>query len=232
MRNVQHSTVGERGAWGIGEASEYVVPIPDYELMGITRGKLAQKLANTQLNPANTTMRKIHQNPKHLFPVMGITVATDTPENRYLRRILHTIDLKTVGSIVVTWYDEQTEAQLVGQQNMGLSHEVVMEALEEFIIRRGFAEITWREGLDDTRTNMESTLHLADATSLKLIAQIATSIQQFCIFDEDQSEGRSCRNELIILRFSTNLGCSSGVNNPLFTHPTAPHWLIANYDIA
>ena len=42
----------------------------------------------------------------------------------------------------------------------------------------------------------------------------------------------ACINELILLRFPTNLGCSAGVNNALLIHPTASQWLIANYDIA
>ena len=238
-------------------AGDYVVPIPDYELVGTIRTKLAQRLrvhANQscekgkqhQLNSPIVEEEEGNA-PKHnSLPVMGITVANDTPDNRYLRRILQTIDLNTVGSIVVTWYDELTEAQLVTNQH-SLSHDVVASALEEFIVMKGFEELIWNENADNNTTYLNadsdennSELRLADTTSLAMLSQMATSIQQFCILADD--EGRSgegidrstdaCRNELVLLRFSTNLGCSTGVNNPLFTHPTAPHWLIANYDIA
>ena len=242
-------------------ASEYIVPIPDYELMGITRGKLARRLRKRAIQSCQNGKKQHQQHQQYyymndedgrttskrmkyssLIPVLGITVANDTPENRYLRRLLHTIDLDTVKSIVVTWYDEQTEAQLVGIQDKSPSHDVVEETLKEYIGRKRFKEISWREhGSDDdnhdnstTEEAERSTLLLADTKSLTVLSRIATSIQQFCIFDTDQvsSARAACQNELIILRFSTNLGCSSGVNNPLFTHPMAPHWLIVNYDIA
>ena len=65
---------------------------------------------------------------------------------------------------------------------------------------------------------------LANVSSMKAMSKIATSVHQYCRYNggdahpntDDQSS--SCENELIILRFSTNLGCSSGVNNPLFLH--------------
>ena len=231
--------------------SEYVVPIPDYEMMGITREKLAMRLHKHAIQSCQ--MSKEQPQPKkkkkqYPIPVIGITVANDTPTNRYLRRILHTIDLDTVGSIVVTWYDEQTEAQIVGQTKQGLSHYTVEESLKEYIVRKGFKEIARDDRVeeDDNVTSKdlleddedESIVQLADTKSLKVLSRVTTSIQQFCIHEKTTNQksmkkkGQSCRNELIILRFSTNLGCSSGVNNPLFTHPTAPHWLIANYDIA
>jgi len=75
---------------------------------------------------------------------------------------------------------------------------------------------------------------------MKLMSKIATSIHQYCRYNHDDihpndnhnASPLSCQNELIILRFSTNLGCSSGVNNPLFLYPHAHHWLLVNYDIA
>ena len=213
--------------------------------MGRIRGKLAQRLRECAIQSCQQSKRHQHYNTNqrehYSLPVIGITVANDTPDNRYLRRILHTIDLTTVGSIVITWYDEQTETQLVGKERVGLSHVVIEQALEEYISRRGFVEIPWDGGnstalatsdLDEATLPLHTTTQLADATSLKLMSRIAISIHQFCRFDNYQSEGKGCLNELLILRFPTNLGCSSGVNNPLFTHPTAPHWLIANYDIA
>lgn len=241
---------------GKDAAREYVIPIPDYELMGRIRTKLAQRLRTHAIQSCENRKRHLLPNPppvetaaKHSLPVLGITVANDTPDNRYLRRILHTIDLNTVGSIVITWYDEQTEAQLVGNQH-SLSHDVVVSALEEYILHKGFEEISWRNddgSVIDNSTDLyadgdanNSQMRLADPTSLTLLSEIATSIQQFCILDDEgqrSSEGfdrntDACRNELLLLRFPTNLGCSTGVNNPLFTHPTAPHWLVANYDIA
>lgn len=229
-------------------ARNHAVPVPDYEWMGRIRTTLAQRLRDHAIQSCeNGKQQYPQQSPlmeekdnddaptQYSLPVMGITVANDTPENRYLRRILHTIDLNTVGSIVITWYDELTEAQIVGNQPTSLSHDVVASALNEFIDRTGFEEISWR---DTKHVNM-SQLRLADITTLTMLSQIAISVQQFCTFADaiQGSEGfhkktDACRNELVLLRFSTNLGCSTGVNNPLFTHPTAPHWLIANYDIA
>ncbi|KAL7531788.1 hypothetical protein ACHAWF_003910 [Thalassiosira exigua] len=270
VRNIQS---GEGGAGDDRDASEYVVPVPDYELIGRIRGKMAQNLREHAIQSCQSheryhdehflnaaTPRSAAQN--FGLPVIGITVATDTPENRYLRRLLHTIDLQIVDSIVVTWYDEQTEAQLVGDKNVGLSHEVIDQALSEFISRMEFTEIPWEKGFPGMKTGLDgnsttspvshgssnestSGIRLADTSSLKLMSQIATSIQQYCRFQDEQIDGHGfdtsstrnsskseCRNELIILRFPTNLGCSSGVNNPLFTHPSASHWLISNYDIA
>ncbi|KAL7542415.1 hypothetical protein ACHAXR_012138 [Thalassiosira sp. AJA248-18] len=235
---------------GIEAASEYAVPIPDYELMGRTRGKLAQKLQRHAINSCQKQKNHAQQhhanNEKHSLPVIGITVANDTPDNRYLRRLLHTIDLTTVGSIVVTWYDEQTEAQLLGMERVGLSHEVIEQALQEFISRRGFTKISWGNATIIDGDEKDTHVRLADTTSLELMSQIATSVQQFCMYDDNESKGYNrekaaakrsspkpkCQNELLVLQFPTNLGCSSGVNNALFTHPTAPHWLITNYDIA
>ena len=118
-------------------------------------------------------------------------MANDTPDNRYLRRILHTIDLNTVGSIVVTWYDELTEAQLVTNQH-SLSHDVVASALEEFIAMKGFEEIFWNENADNNTTYLNaesdennSELRLADTTSLAMLSQMATSSQQLCILADD-----------------------------------------------
>jgi len=225
-------------------ASEYIVPIPNYELVSITRGKLAKRLRKHAIQSCQESQQQHYENEndrpkqqKHSIPVIGITVANDTPTNEYLRRLLHTIDLDIVGSIVITWYDEQTEAQLVGKQESSLSHDVVEKTLKEYIERKGFKEISWRddEVVDDNGQEEESLVQLADFKSLKVLSRITTSIQQFCIYDttsQDIHQNKKCRNELVILRYSTNLGCSSGVNNPLFTHPTAPYWLIANYDIA
>ncbi len=245
-------------------AKDYLVPVPDYELMGMIRTTLAQRLRAHAIQsceigkerhppeylPQPSPHVEEESPTHHALPVMGITVANDTPGNRYLRRILHTIDLNTVGSIIITWYDELTEAQIVGNQRKSLSHDVVASALEEFIVLTGFEEISWREDSHSVNDNAtphfhgenngkDSQLRLADTTSLTMMSQIATSIQQFCIFsdkgqrsDDFDRKTDACRNELVLLRFSTNLGCSTGVNNPLFTHPTAPHWLIANYDVA
>jgi len=235
---------------GASKASEYIiVPIPNYELMSITRGKLAKRLRKHAIQSCQMSKEQQHyenedgipKQQKHSIPVMGITVANDTPTNEYLRRLLHTIDLDIVGSIIITWYDEQTEAQLVGKQESCLSHVVVEQTLKEYIVRKGFKEISWsddEEVDDNAQEESESLFQLADVKSLKVLSRITTSIQQFCIHDTTSRDSSSinqkkkCRNELVILRYSTNLGCSSGVNNPLFTHPTAPHWLIANYDIA
>lgn len=252
------------------KASEYAVPVPDYELMGRVRGELARNLhehaqqtCQRSKEKGRSERRRLEQNEfirqpklhdntakstKHTLPVMGITVANDTPENRYLRRLLYTIDLTAVGSIVITWYDENTEAQLVDKQKVGLSHAIVDQALGEYIDAMGFVEVDWEEGAqhhDKIQSNMgEGNLQLASPESLSLMSQISSSIHQYCIFygKHDAANMKnaksttpslsSCLNELLILRFSTNLGCSSGVNNPLFTHPTAPHWLISNYDIA
>ena len=230
--------------------SEFAVPIPNYEKMAAVRGKLASNLRKDawstcqKLQQRNlTTQQKTRMSAK-VLPVIGITVANDTPNNRYLRRILHTIDFHAVGSIVITWYDEHTEAQLLNDEP-GLSHKIIEEALSEFIERFGFSELNWREAVidannaaknydDDTAT---SNIQLASSTSLELFSQTTTSIHQYCLYrtesNQQQSEALSnCQNELLILRFPTNLGCSVGVNNPLFTHPTSPYWLIANYDIA
>ncbi|KAL9185183.1 hypothetical protein ACHAXT_002960 [Thalassiosira profunda] len=251
--SVADPAVPDASALDVNEAAfghAFAVPIPDYELMGEIRGELAQVLRRHAAKSCQSDKRDPN-NPvnRHALPVIGITVATDTPNNRYLRRLLHTIDFTTVGSIVITWYDEQTEAQLVGKGRDAMSHEVIVEALSEFITRKGFARVSWEnatnvEGRSALDTNLDGSFEekgndaqrpqftqMADATSLKLLSRIATSIDQFCLFDTGENE-RICRNELLVLRFPTNLGCSSGVNNPLFTHPTAPHWLIANYDIA
>lgn len=224
--------------------SEFVVPIPDYEKMAVVRGRLASNLnrdarsACQKLQQRNLTTQQKTPMSTQVLPVIGITVANDTPENRYLRRILHTIDFHAVGSIVITWYDEHTEAQLLNDEP-GLSHKVVHEALSEFIERFGFNELKWRETGIDTKTDDDTTsnIQLASSTSLELFSQTTTSIHQYCRYktESDQQQSRAlsnCQNELLILRFPTNLGCSVGVNNPLFTHPTSPYWLIANYDIA
>lgn len=220
--------------------SEFVVPMPDYEEMAAVRKKLVTSLRSDasstcqlmrQQNETNLHYTQSQQT-KHLLPVMGVTVANDTPENRYLRRILHTVDFATVGSIVITWYDEHTEAQLL-EDKPGLSHEVIEEALDEFIGRFHFSEIDWR---NDRASGSE--LRLASSVSLRHLSRITTSIHQYCRFEGGPNTKRpqhsilDCQNELVILRFPTNLGCSVGVNNPLFTHPTVPYWLIANYDIA
>lgn len=227
-------------------ASSYKVPVPDYETMAAARseleGDLRRRAAATceQRGPEGEM-----PSGSRSLPVMGITVANDTPRNRYLRRILHTIDLGVVGSVVVTWYDEQTEAQLVGRDGPSPSHLVVRQALGEYIDRRDFVEIPWNEdevdddagaGTDvqfeppvDDRTPR---LRLADVETLRLLARTASSIHQYCRFAKYARDTRHCENELLVLRFSTNLGCSYGVNNPLFTHPSSHSWLIANHDIA
>ena len=200
------------------KASEYIVPIPNYELMSITRGKLAKRLRKHAIQSCKESKLQhqynneddIPKQQKHSIPVMGITVANDTPTNEYLRRLLHTIELDTVGSIVITWYDEQTEAQLVGKQDSSLSHIVVEQTLKEYIVRKGFKEISWSddEVVDDNgqEEEEESLVQLADVKSLKVLSRITTSIQQFCIYDttsQDSSSGinqkKQCRNELVIL---------------------------------
>eukprot|EP00804_Cyclotella_cryptica_P029825 CCRYP_010761-RA/>CCRYP_010761-RA protein AED:0.15 eAED:0.15 QI:0/-1/0/1/-1/1/1/0/622 len=239
--------------------SEFIVPIPDYDEMARLRGELASSLKKDATNVCQSLQQQNQtqheQQTKPVLPVMGITVANDTPENRYLRRILHTIDFQAVGSIVITWYDENTEAQLLGG-HAGLSHEVIEEALQEFVDRFGFVEVDWRENrnieventVSDTNGDTgehegdgltTTNLQLASFRSLQLLSRTTTSIHQYCRFDNSTNSQQhssqslsSCANEVLILRFPTNLGCSAGVNNPLFTHPTAPYWLIANYDIA
>jgi len=271
VSSLHSSGKGGHPSWDGSSASEFVVPVPDYELMGEIRGELAQVLQGRATQSCEKYKDHQHDaNQMHSLPVMGITVAVDAPEKRYLRRLLHTIDLTTVGSIVITWYDEQTEAQIIGNKKAGSSHEVIEQTLQEYISCIGFSKIPWDRGLAENRTtiggvstvidNLDESLHetrideppfsdhtqLADATSLKLLSRIATSIDQFCLFEDNQRSDRkrdkhahemnspmpTCRNELLVIRFSANLGCSTGVNNPLFTHPSAPHWLIVNYDIA
>ncbi|KAL7506556.1 hypothetical protein ACHAXN_004448 [Cyclotella atomus] len=215
--------------------SEYIVPMPDYAKMSHSRGKLASNLKryaiNTCLYRQQNQSDVQNAESKYLLPVMGVTVANDTPDNRYLRRILHTVDFNAVFSIVITWYDEHTEAQLLNNKP-GLSHQVIEDALAEFIERFDFTEIDWRNGRDVEHTT-SSDMQLASYTSLQLMSQTTTSIHQYCRFESTNAKQPPvCQNELVILRFPTNLGCSVGVNNPLFTHPTAPYWLIANYDIA
>lgn len=230
---------------------DFVVPLPNYELMASVREELAKRLhgyaidsckehkASYQLS-LQQQQRQRRQKQHHSLPVMGITVATDSPTNNYLRRLLYTIDFDAVGSIVITWYDEQTESQLVGNEGERLSHTIILNALEEFIVQKKFVEIPWQQ---QQRRQSHDRVSLADVSSMKLMSKIATSVHQYCRYTSDDdiqsnnghnnpSSSSSCRNELIILRFSTNLGCSSGVNNPLFLHPHAPHWLTVNYDIA
>jgi hypothetical protein len=132
-----------------------------------------------------------------------------------------------------------------------------LHALEEFIVTKKFVEIPWNVSFSTTSSAQEQQqqqqprkVQMADVTSMKLMSKIATTVHQYCRYNDknDNESSRrkrteratkngnlnlsSCRNELIIIRFSTNLGCSPGVNNPLFLHPHAPHWLIVNYDIA
>ena len=247
--------------WNDAATSEFVVPLPDYELMATIRGQLAKTLQEHAVESCNEHQASLTQQQQqqqrhslpseqkqhHSLPVMGITVATDSPTNNYLRRLLYTIDFNAVGSIVITWYDEQTESQLGGNEGDRLSHTVILNALEEFIVQKKFVEIPWNRtdtagnGGSSSSTQQQQQLHwvkLANVSSMKAMSKIATSVHQYCRYNggdahpntDDQSS--SCENELIILRFSTNLGCSSGVNNPLFLHPHAPHWLIVNYDIA
>eukprot|EP00986_Skeletonema_menzelii_P016842 scaffold16119_cov155-Skeletonema_menzelii.AAC.4 len=243
-----------------------VVPLPDYEFMAHVRGELAKRLNERAIdsckkyNKAFTNqqtqqqLQQQQQQQQHLLPVMGITVATDSPTNNYLRRLLYTIDFDVVGSIVITWYDEQTESQLEGKEGDRLSHLVILNALEEFIVQQKFVEVAWDEPEQQQqqqqqqhqRQGLHNQVQLADVSSMKLMSKIASSVHQYCRYNNDDdippndnnndhtpsSSSSSCQNELIILRFSTNLGCSFGVNNPLFLHPQAPHWLIVNYDIA
>ncbi|KAL7467751.1 hypothetical protein ACHAXS_007985 [Conticribra weissflogii] len=231
------------------------VPLPNYELIGKVRSILADNLRYHAKKTCTATLEEadgvqmenstLHE--QRSLPVLGITVATDTPSDRYLRRLLHTIDLSTVGSIVITWYDEQTVAQLLGDDEVGLSHIVIEQALVEFIERVKFEEVFWQEkNSSNTSEKLKTTTYegdgfqLASQSSLRLMSQISSSMRQFCRIDGNASyvghrnlqHHTQCQNELLIIRFPTNLGCSSGVNNPLFTHPTSPHWLIANYDIA
>ena len=222
--------------------SDVVVPLPDYELMESVRGVLAENLHRHAVESCNQDKLSLEhqyrqeqggQSSRHSLPVMGITVATDSPTNNYLRRLLYTIDFNVVGSIVITWYDERTESQLAGNEDDRLSHTVILNALEEFIVQKKFVEIS-RDGSSMQRQQQQShKVQLADETSMSLMSKIASSIHQYCRYSDDAFHNpSSCQNELIIARFSTNLGCSSGVNNPLFLHPHAPHWLIVNYDIA
>ena len=286
------TTVG-RGGWPVDPfphprnrssdgASDYAVPVPDYESMGRTRETLATRLTEIAVRSCEDyrrpRMQRRRRRLRHRMPVIGITVANDTPGNRYLRRLLHTIDADAVGSIVVTWYDERTESQIVRGDSGGggsPSHDVVESALDEFIDRRGYVEMSWddrddegararprprdggfggngvaegrgggggggRGGDDD-----HPLVRLADSESLELMSRMAT-VRQFCILDDDErnrndsdydlprndDNRNACVNELVVLRFATNLGFSTGVNNALLVHPHAPHWLIANYDIA
>lgn len=252
-------------------SSKFVVPLPDYELISNVRGELAERLrdyamksceehkllSTTQQQQQKQAVHSLRSNSQsHLLPVMGITVATDSPNNNYLRRLLYTIDFDAVGSTVITWYDEQTESQLSGREGDRLSHKVILSALEEFIVTQKFVEIPWdrhsnnHDDIDnsDHAQRKRQKIQLADVSSMQLMSKIATSVHQYCRYENEINTGTnqtrgehttynnnnlsSCQNELIILRFSTNLGCSTGVNNPLFLHPTAPHWLIVNYDIA
>ena len=228
-------------------ASPHAVPIPDYEAMADVRSELEGGLRRRAAETCEDRRGAEIETPSggRSLPVMGITVANDTPRNRYLRRILHTIDLGVVGSVVVTWYDEQTEAQLVGRDGPSSSHLVVRQALGEYIDRRDFVEIPWNEDEGDGDAGAyadfqfeppvdERTprLRLADVENLRLLSRTASSIHQYCRYAKYARDARHCENELLVLRFSTNLGCSYGVNNPLFTHPDSHSWLIANHDIA
>ena len=242
-RNDEHLRLFPDLELNVAGASSYAVPVPDYETMAAVRSELEGDLRRRAA--ATCEQRGPEPSGSRSLPVMGITVANDSPRNRYLRRILHTIDLGVVGSVVVTWYDEQTEAQLVGRDGPSSSHIVVRQALGEFIDRRDFVEIPWNEdeaddgagaGADfqfeppvDDRTPR---LRLADVEALRLLSRTASSIHQYCKFKKYARDTRHCENELLVLRFSTNLGCSYGVNNPLFTHPSSHSWLIANHDIA
>lgn len=236
---------------GNDAASEFVVPLPDYDIMANVRGELAKRLHGYAVDSCKEYKASLYQHSsqqqrqqqQHLLPVMGITVATDSPTNNYLRRLLYTVDFSAVGSIVITWYDEQTESQLAGKEGDRLSHTIILDALEEFIVQKKFVEIPWdassQQQQQQQRRQSYDKVHLADVSSMKLMSKIATSVHQYCRYNNDNVQpnnghnpSSSCQNELIILRFSTNLGCSSGVNNPLFLHPHAPHWLTVNYDIA
>jgi hypothetical protein len=117
---------------------------------------------------------------------------------------------------------------------------VIENAIQEYLEMKKFVKIASYYGNEevekefDNRINningpQSSSIPLSDVTSLKLMSETTLSIQQYCIIDEKDG---TCMNELVILHYPTNLGCSLGVNNALFLHPTAPHWLIANYDIA
>ena len=276
-KGTSFATAGKSANDAILFASDSIVPIPNYKLMGEVRSKLERNLRQHARTSCKETQSRLtrrisgfgdeNQQQKqqqsnaendgnngehHALPVMGITVAHDTPTDRYLRRLLYTTDLSAVGSIVITWYDEQTEAQLVGKEQVGLSHVIIEQALVEFIEKRGFVEIDWESTTTDEDATLQHRVQLASRKSLNLMSQIASSIHQYCIFDNDIAtttnnnynmmdqnnthphllSNNNCQNELLILRFPTNLGCSPGVNNPLFTHPTSPHWLIVNYDIA
>ncbi len=110
---------------GIGP-SEFAVPVPDDELIGRTRGKLARALRRHAVELCRKRERDRHgTNRGYSLPVMGITVANDTPKNRYLRRLLLTINLNAIGSVVVTWYDERTKSQIAGKERTGPSRGVV-----------------------------------------------------------------------------------------------------------
>ena len=254
--------------------SVYNVPIPNYELMERTRNVLADRLHDSSVqscidyhhsnnHPRQNEEEKENEqtattpipsmstsNYHHTLPVLGITVANDTPTNQYLRRLLHTIDLNIVGSTIITWYDEHTEYQFVNSI-YSRSHIVIDNAIQEYLEVKKFVKIASYYGneeeteeeeeydnIDNSNNNnnnypasssSSSSIPLSDVTSLKLMSETTLSIQQYCIIDE---KAGACMNELVILHFPTNLGCSLGANNALFLHPTAPHWLIANYDIA
>jgi len=247
---IQYGNNNNKLNGGNEATSEFVVPLPDYELMANVRGELAKRLHGYAVDSCNEhkasslnqhqqqqQRHSLQQRQRHSLPVMGITVATDTPTNNYLRRLLYTIDFDAVGSIVITWYDEQTESQLEGNEGDRLSHAIILNALEEFIVQKKFVEILWDDPAQQ-RQQLYNKVQMADVSSMKLMSKMATSVHQYCRYNSDDAHRNnghnpsSCQNELIILRFSTNLGCSSGVNNPLFLHPRAPHWLIVNYDIA
>jgi hypothetical protein len=247
--------------------SVYNVPVPNYGLMERTRNVLADRLHTSSVqsctnyhHSSNNHHRENEEeeeeeeendeqltNYHHTLPVLGITVANDTPNNRYLRRLLHTIDLNIIGSTIITWYDEHTEYQFINNI-YSRSHIVIENAIQEYLNVKKFIKIAsyygndeveeqeeeYNESIDNnnngpTSSSSSSSIPLSDVTSLKLMSETTLSIQQYCIIDEKNG---ACMNELVILHYPTNLGCSLGVNNALFLHPTAPHWLIANYDIA
>jgi len=167
-----------------------------------TRSKAAETVADAQRYPPRSTTAD-DSNGDNVIPVLGVAVHTDP--QRFLPRLLWSIDFP-VQAIVVTWYGHDTS---------------VAKELQTFLTTFDFDEgQDWE--LDGTAMVRRYRRRLKTNDKSDTATTTTTN----------NNNNIPCEELVIVSYPTTNLGCSVGFNNPIMLYPSAPYWLLVNYDIA
>ena len=145
------------------------------------------------------------------------TVVNGEDPRRLLARLLWSID-ETVGTIVITWYG---------------NGKIVNNTLEAFIRKHGLVEERpppSEEEEEKAQPSFRRFVALPRNRHLRSNNN-SSNASSSSSMPVRVPPGGPCV-QLIVVRYSMNLGCATGYNNPVLFVPSAPWWLIANSDIA